>query len=553
MAKGRKTKSLILAAVSFAAIFASSGAASAAEGTGSAFGALSLLPPVIAIALCIITREVIPSLFLGIWFAGTMLAGLNPVTGFGKAVEALWNNLGDPWSARIVLTSLTMGGLMGIMKVGGGIDAIVQWITKKISSAKSAMAFTELAGFLIFFEDYVNTLVVGTTMSPITGKYKISKEKLSYIVDSTAAPVACIAGISSWIAYMVGQIGTQFGDLGITLSPYVTYLKSIPFIMYNLAALALLTFVVFSGRDFGPMLAAERRARREGKILRDDAKPLINPNQVEDGPDEDTPRRVINFVLPLGTLVGLIFLMLLVTGGWPSVDVATAIGEGNSSKSLVYGAFGSVFLTLMLYRIQGISTWARLFKGYMEGMRSIFYGTLILIFAWGIGSMVKQVGTAGFIVSLTQDVLAPGWVPLVTFVTGAVISFCTGTSYGTMAVLMPIVVPLVHAVSGNAGLDPMTYMVPTIGAVFAGAVWGDHSSPISDTTIMSSMFTGSDHMDHVNTQIPYALLAAVGAVTGYAGVAFGLPTVACVALAVAVPVVIFRVISSPVEEEKPMA
>jgi Na+/H+ antiporter NhaC len=212
-----------------------------------------------------------------------------------------------------------------------------------------------------------------------------------------------------------------------------------------------------------------------------------------------------------------------------------------------------VFLTLMLYRIQGISTWARLFKGYMEGMRSIFYGTLILIFAWGIGSMVKQVGTAGFIVSLTQDVLAPGWVPLVTFVTGAVIAFCTGTSYGTMAVLMPIVVPLVHVVSGNAGLDPMTYMVPTIGAVFAGAVWGDHSSPISDTTIMSSMFTGSDHMDHVNTQIPYALLAAVGAVTGYAGVAFGLPTVACVALAVAVPVVIFRVISSPVEEEKPTA
>jgi len=553
MAKGMKTKSLILAGVFFASIFASSGAALAADGTGSAFGALSLLPPVIAIALCIITREVIPSLFLGIWFAGTMLAGLNPVTGFGKAVEALWNNLGDPWSARIVLTSLTMGGLVGIMKVGGGIDAIVQWITKKISSAKSAMAFTELAGFLIFFEDYVNTLVVGTTMSPITGKYKISKEKLSYIVDSTAAPVACIAGISSWIAYMVGQIGIQFGDLGITLSPYVTYLKSIPFVLYNLAALALLTFVVFSGRDFGPMLAAERRARREGKILRDDAKPLINPKQVEDEPDEETPRRVINFVLPLGTLVGLIFVMLLVTGGWPSAEVATAIGEGNSSKSLVYGAFGSVFLTLMLYRIQGISTWARLFKGYMEGMRSIFYGTLILIFAWGIGSMVKQVGTAGFIVSLTQDVLAPGWVPLVTFVTGAVIAFCTGTSYGTMAVLMPIVVPLVHAVSGNAGLDPMTYMVPTIGAVFAGAVWGDHSSPISDTTIMSSMFTGSDHMDHVNTQIPYALLAAVGAVTGYAGVAFGLPTVACVALAVAVPVVIFRVISSPVEEEKPTA
>lgn len=542
-----KRRGLLLAAGA-TAVLVFGGAAQAAEGTGSGFGMLSLLPPVIAIALCIITREVVPSLFLGIWFAGTMLAGWNPVTGFGKAVEALWNNLGDPWSARIVLTSLTMGGLVGIMKVGGGIDAIVRWITSKITSSKSAMAFTELAGFFIFFEDYVNTLVVGTTMSPITEKYRISKEKLSYIVDSTAAPIACIAGISSWIAYMVGQIGTQFNGLGITISPYVTYLRSIPFIMYNIVALALLTFVVFSGRDFGPMLAAERRARKEGKILRDDAKPLINPNQVEEGPEEHTPRRVVNFALPLASLVALIFLLLLVTGGWPSVDVATAIGEGSSSEALVYGAFGAVFLTLVLYRLQGISTWGSLFKGYMEGMRSIFYGTLILIFAWGIGSMVKQVGTAGYIVSLTQDVLSPSWVPLVTFVTGAVIAFCTGTSYGTMAVLMPIVVPLVHAISGNLGLDPMTYMIPTIGAVFAGAVWGDHSSPISDTTIMSSMFTGSDHMDHVNTQIPYALLAAFGAMAGYAGVAFGLPAAASLAIAVVFALTVFRVLSKPIEE-----
>jgi len=541
-------RDLVIAATAVAVTLISGEVAFAADEAGATFGALSLLPPLIAIALCIVTREVVPSLFLGIWFAGTMLAGWNPVTGFGKAVEALWTNLGDPWSARIVLTSLTMGGLVGIMKTGGGIDAVVQWITKKITSAKSAMAFTEVAGFLIFFEDYVNTLVVGTTMSPITEKYRISKEKLSYIVDSTAAPVACIAGISSWIAYMVGQIGTQFNDLGIGLSPYVTYLKSIPFILYNIAALVLLTFVVLSGRDFGPMLAAERRARKEGKILRDDAKPLINPNQVEEGPAPETPRRLVNFAFPLLSLVSLIFLLLLVTGGWPSAGIATAIGEGSSSKALVYGAFGSVFLTLVLYRVQGISTWGSLFKGYMEGMRSIFYGTLILIFAWGIGSMVKQVQTAGYIVSLTREVLSPGWVPLITFVTGAVVAFCTGTSYGTMAVLMPIVVPLVHTISAGAGIDPMTYMIPTIGAVFAGAVWGDHSSPISDTTIMSSMFTGSDHMDHVNSQIPYALLAALGAASGYVGVALGLPAAANIAIALAVTLVVFRMVSSPVEE-----
>jgi Na+/H+ antiporter NhaC len=185
----------------------------------------------------------------------------------------------------------------------------------------------------------------------------------------------------------------------------------------------------------------------------------------------------------------------------------------------------------------------------MEGMRSIFYGTLILIFAWGIGSAVKQVGTAKFIVSLTHDVLSIGWVPLITFVTGAVVSFCTGTSYGTMAVLMPIVLPLVHAIASNQGVDPMPYMFPTIGAVLAGAVWGDHCSPISDTTIMSSMFTGSDHMDHVTTQIPYALLAALGAMAGYVGFALGLPAVVDLAIAVGVVFILFRMISKPVELE----
>jgi Na+/H+ antiporter NhaC len=527
---------LLLAGVSFAA-----------DGDTVDFGILSLLPPVLAIGLCIATKEVIPSLFVGIWIAGTMLAGWNPVIGFGKAVESLWNSLGDPWGARIVLTSLTMGGLVGVMQVGGGIDAAINWITKKIKSPRGAMFFTELAGFIIFFEDYVNTAVVGTTMSPITDRYKISKEKLSYIVDTTAAPIACIAGISSWIAYMVGQIGSQFNELGITASPYVTYLKSVPFVLYNIVALVLLTYVVFSQRDFGPMLAAERRARKTGKILRDGAQPLVNTSVEGTKADEDCPRRGINFVLPIVFLVSLIFLMLIVTGGWPGVSIATAIGEGSSSKALVWGSFGSVFLTIVLYSVQRLASMQKLFKGYMEGMMSIFVGTIILVFAWGIGSSIKQVGTASYIVSIAGDILSPGWIPIITFITGAIVSFCTGTSYGTMGILMPIVVPLVYKVSQGAGVDPMMFMIPTIGAVFGGAVWGDHCSPISDTTIMSSMFSGADHMDHVNTQIPYALTAAAGAMTGYVGVAMGLPAIANIVIAAVVACIIFRIISTPLE------
>lgn len=532
-------------------VLAFAGMSPGAERDMPNFGVLSLLPPLLAIGLCIITKEVIPSLFVGIWIAGTMLAGWNPILGFGKAVESLWNSLGDPWGARIVLTSLTMGGLVGVMKVGGGIDAAIQWITGRVKSPRGAMFFTELAGFIIFFEDYVNTAVVGTTMSPITDRYRISKEKLSYIVDTTAAPIACIAGISSWIAYMVGQIGSQFNELGITVSPYVAYLKSIPFVLYNIVALVLLTYVVFSQRDFGPMLAAERRARKTGKVLRDGAQPLVNTSVEGTIADKNCPRRGINFILPIVFLVSLIFLMLIITGGWPEVPLATAIGEGSSSKALVWGAFGSVFLTIALYGVQGLASTQKMFKGYMEGMMSIFVGTIILVFAWGIGSSIKQVGTASYIVSIAGDILSPGWIPVITFITGAIISFCTGTSYGTMGILMPIVVPLVYKVSQGAGIDPMMFMIPTIGAVFAGAVWGDHCSPISDTTIMSSMFSGADHMDHVNSQIPYALTAAAGALVGYAGVAMGFPAIANVTISAVVACVIFRIISRPIEVAKP--
>ncbi|MCF7935307.1 MAG: Na+/H+ antiporter NhaC family protein [Synergistales bacterium] len=520
----------------------------AANGETSNFGILSLLPPIIAIGLCIISKEVIPSLFLGIWVAGTMIAGGNPIAGFGNAVASLWDNLGGAWSARIVLTSLTMGGLVGIMRVGGGIDAVVQWITNKINSVKGALLMTELAGFIIFFEDYVNTLVVGTTMTPITARYNISKEKLSYIVDSTAAPIACIAGISSWIAYMVGQIGNQFSALEIDSSPYVAYLSSIPYIFYNILALILMTFCILTLRDFGPMLKAERRARRTGKIIRDDAEPLINVESDDLIPAEKTPRRLVNFVIPIISLIGLIFTMLIVTGGWPGVGVREAIGAGSSSKALVWGAFGSVFITLVFYRAQGVTTWKYLFRGYMEGMRSIFFGTLILIFAWGIGSSIKAVGAPQFIVGIAGDTLAPMWIPFITFIMGAAISFSAGTSYGTMAVLMPIVVPLAYTVSQNAGVDPMQAIIPTIGAVFGGAVWGDHCSPISDTTVMSSMFTGSDHMDHVNSQAPYALVSAAGALAGYAGVALGLPVLVDLLIGIAVALGIFWIISSKVDD-----
>ena len=536
-----------LGAVAILVALPALGGEGGADGERS-FGILSLLPPLVAIGLCILSKEVIPSLFVGTWVAGTMLAGGNPVSGFGRSVMFLCNGLGDPWGAKIVLTSLVMGGLVGVMRVGGGIGAVVEWITSKIRTARGAMLATELAGLIIFFEDYVNTLVVGTSMGPITEKYRISKEKLSYIVDSTAAPVACIAMISSWIAYMIGQIEAQFKALDIVYSAYAAYMRSIPHILYNIVALILLTYVVLSKRDMGPMLRAEQRARKTGELIRDGARPLIKLKSDDLAPHEGCPKRLVNFIVPLASLLFLIIFLLAHSGGWPGIPFSEALTKGSSSDALVMGSFGSVLITMLLYGVQRLAPWEKIFRGFIEGMRAIFLGTLILIFAWGIGSAIKEVNTAQFIVGLTGDILPVAWLPLITFITGSIVSFSTGTSYGTMAVLMPIVVPLVHHAGGGAGgVDFMQHMFPVIGAVFAGAVFGDHCSPISDTTIMSSMFSGSDHMDHVNTQAPYAIVAAAGAVVGYVGVALGLPAPVNLLAAALVALAAFRLLSKPIE------
>jgi Na+/H+ antiporter NhaC len=516
-------------------------------GGGAAFGAISLLPPAVCIALAVLTGEVLPSLFAGIWLAGTMTAGGNPVAGFGRGIEFIWEALGKPWSARILLTSLFTGGLVGIMRVGGGIDAAVEWVVRRVRSPRSALLATEFAGLIIFFEDYVNTLVVGTAMSPITAKFRISKEKLSYIVDSTAAPVTCIAGISTWIAFIVGQVGDAFTRLGIGYSPYMAYLLAIPAVFYSFTTLGLMTFMILSGRDAGPMLRAERRARAAGLISREGARPLMSAAGDELRPPEGCPRRIINFIVPLASLVGLVVALLLSSGGWPGVPLTDAMAAGKGSESLVTGAFGAVAITLLFYRAQNLAPTGLLFRGFVEGCRSMFFGVLILIFAWGIGTAIGSVGTANYLVGISTGTLPQAVIPMVTFLLGVVISFATGTTYGTIGILTPIMLPVLHGITGP-GPGGMEIMCITIGAILSGAVFGDHCSPISDTTVMSSMFSGADHMDHVNSQIPYAFISALGALAGYGGIALGMPLYLAFPTALIATLAAFYLVSRPVEE-----
>ena len=256
-------------------------------------------------------------------------------------------------------------------------------------------------------------------------------------------------------------------------------------------------------------------------------------------------------MLPVVSLVVFIVGMLLVTGGFPKAGLSEAMANSDSSLALIYGSYAAAVMTLALFRLQRAASLSRLFRGFLKGGQAVFVGSMILIYAWGISASIKSVGTAAYLVSVTKDFLAPGWIPMLTFLTGMVISFCTGTSYGTMGILMPIVVPLLAKVSAAAGIDVTTYMLPTVGAVFAGAVFGDHCSPISDTTIMSSMFCGADHIDHVKTQLPYALLAGAGAAAGYLCIAFGLNHWLSLAVGAALVAAAFLAISGRVDDYAP--
>ncbi len=524
-------------------------------------GWASLLPPIVAIGLAIVSRQVLPSLFAGSWLAGILLYThhnhsftswlIAPFAGFSQAVTFTYEALGDPWNAQIILTSLFMGGLIGMMQVGGGINAIINWTSKKIKDARTASIYTAFAGFFIFFEDYVNTLVVGTSMRPITDSHRISREKLAYIVDSTAAPLACIAVISSWVAYLVGVVNDSLQTLEVThISAYVLYLRSIPSSLYAFTALILLLFVVFSQRDVGKMLIAERRARTTGEVLREGAQPLSgDKTDTISEIDSKTPLRLINFFLPLIVLVGLIFLVMVMSSGWPSIGFFEAINSPDldSGKALVVGSFGAVAFTLFLYSAQGIKS-ADLFAGLIKGTRAIFIGTLILIFAWSINSAIKTVGSANFLISLLDGLLAAHWIPLAAFVFSGLIAVSTGTAFGTIAIVLPLCLPLVFGFTGDDPVMITTYFGYTIGAVFSGSIFGDHCSPISDTTVMSSMFCGSDHIDHVQTQVPYALLGALGGVVGYTLLGLQAPLWVAFISSIVVTLTAFYFLSSPIKE-----
>jgi len=502
-----KYKGLLLLTLMIFMFFILSGMALAAEEeVEKNYGFLSLLPPLVAIVLCFLTKQVLASLFIGIWVGATILTGWNPIGGVTKTLGYIVENAADSWNATILLFDFAIGGLIGLIYLSGGAQAFVKSITDKVKSARGGQFTAWLFGLIIFFDDYANTAIVGNAFRPVTDKLGISREKFSYIVDSTAAPVASIALVSTWVGYEVGLIGDAIEGTSVSLTPYTIFLQSIPYRFYSIFAIILVLAIALTQRDYGPMLKAEHRTRSTGKVFADGAIPLSGGSKLK--VLEDVPQKTVNMVVPIVVLVAVSMFGMWWTGGGTSAESFTAAIIGADAMiSLLWGAMFAVITAIIMYKAQRIGTLAEMMDAFIDGAKMMVLANLILLSAWSIKSVCGEIGTAPYVVNAVKGIISPVLLPMVMFLICNVISFATGTSWGTMAIAMPIAVPLALALGVPLPLG--------VSAVLTGSVMGDHCSPLSDTTIMSSMFSGSDHMDHVKTQIPYAFTAAGVAILAY--------------------------------------
>jgi len=521
MLYNNKLKSIIyvISLILFSTAVQADEAAPAASGSW-----LAILPPLFTIAVALITKRVVPALFLGIWMGAWIINDFG-LGGLGKALLDTFqvfvaNALSNPDHSAIVLFSMMVGGMVGIISRNGGMQGIVNHIVRWADSARHACVATASLGLAIFFDDYANTLVVGNTMRPVTDSMRVSRAKLAYIVDSTAAPVACIAVVTTWIGYEIGLIGDSLSKMdGLDTEAYLLFLNTLPYSFYPVMAIAFVFMVSITGRDFGPMLEAERHAREHGS-----ENPAIDRASNEEAesirPVDGKPQRAFNAYIPVAVMVLGVVVGLYVTGSQASADISNPslkdiIGNANSYTALMWASLASMMTAAMLSLLQRIMDLEEVVNAWYHGVRAMLMAMIILILAWSLGEITDILRTADFLVSILGDSLPTFILPALVFLLAAATAFATGSSWGAMGILFPLVMPLTWAVlvaQGQADAEHMHILYSAISAILAGAVWGDHCSPISDTTILSSLASGCDHIEHVRTQLPYALTVGATAI-----------------------------------------
>ena len=540
--------------------------------TGSlSFGAMTILPPLVSIVLAFITRNVIVSLFLGT-FSGCVILNLNGFNIFSAifqgAIDFTYRALevlSDPWNAGIILQVLVIGGVIHLVAKMGGAKAIAEALARKAKTVKSVQLTTWLLGLAVFFDDYANALIVGPIMRPVTDKLGISRAKLAFIIDATAAPIAGLAIISTWIGLEIGLIGDAFSSIGINVDGFSVFLQTIPYRFYNILILVFVFITAITLREFGPMLSAEKKARRALKreaLLERVEKLEKTHNELE--PKEGVKLSIWNAIIPIGTLV-FSSLIGFYYSGYSSVmngaDVVAkeifinapfsfsaiqeAFSNADASVVLFQGALLASLVAIIMSVCKKIFTISEAIETWIEGMKGLLITGVILVLAWSLSSVIKELGTAAYLVSVLQFAIPKFLLPSIIFILGSIIAFATGTAYGTMGILMPLAVPLAYAINPD-----MSFIVACTSGVLTGAIFGDHCSPISDTTILSSTGAGCDHIEHVRTQIWYSLF--VGAITiifGYIPAGFGVSIWIILPVAIIALIAITFMVSKKIELE----
>ncbi|MBU2650197.1 MAG: Na+/H+ antiporter NhaC family protein [Bacteroidetes bacterium] len=507
---------------------------------------MSILPPLIAILFALMFREVFSALFIGLLVGTTLIAwyqGSSFIIAIFQGVFMLVDTyilqaLFDTDHLSIIIFSMMIGGMVNLITRNGGMKGVVNILSRYATTSRSGQFVTWLMGILIFFDDYANTLVVGNTMRPMTDRLRISREKLAYLVDSTAAPVAAIAFVTTWIGAELSYIQDGIDTLGLNQTPYSVFINSLAYSFYPVFTLVFILFLIARKSDYGPMFKAEQYVRRTGEIRNDSANTFSNNlNELEVA--ENIRARWFNAVIPVlviivGTVSGLLYT------GWDSTlwnnpdigyahKVSLIIGESDSYKALLWSSLSGVLVALLLTLSQRIMTLKNSIDSLINGFRTMLTAILILVLAWSIALVTEHLHTADFISNTMLEIaLSPYLVPALTFILAALVSFSTGSSWGTMAILYPLILPASWLIAKDWGLDHGTCLAifyNVVSAVLAGSVLGDHCSPISDTTILSSLASSCNHIEHVRTQLPYALtVGVVSIVAGTIPAAYGVPS-----------------------------
>lgn len=471
------------------------------------YGIISLLPPILAIGLAIRTRNVLFSIFVGLFVGILALSGYNPVLAFSKIIpEYIYVQVGEDYQVQSLTNLMIIGGFVTIIGATGGAAAFANSMRRLINSKVKTEVSMWLGGLFVWFSDSANSLIIGPIFQPLGDVYKVSREKFAYILDATSSPICALIPIISWGVYIMGLIEKELVAMPNTNhTPWSIFVSAVPFQFYSILTLLMVGYLAITQFDYGPMYKAQLRAL-SGKLLNDGAIPLRNTN------DQEMPSGVeakaVTVVLPIVSVL-IVMFTIFIMNGFPQEKLAGGVIRTGISLGFITGALIAVALSVK-YKIFSLKDAE---KYAFDGMKDMMYLVVLMIFSWSLGTVCKQLGTSNYIIQATESFLNPGFLPAILFFVASIMSLATGSSWGPYAILMPIGLPMAMAVGSPIPV--------TVAAIISGGLFGDHCSPLSDTTLLASMGAASDHMDHFRTQFPYALTAAGVSLVLYVIAGFG--------------------------------